>query len=81
MRVFAPGDTVAASGGRVELYADASQESIVLDTLGAGVMLEVLDVNGDFEGYPVEVEGHGWARVRAADGLVGWVMTDQVEVQ
>ena len=24
---------------------------------------------------------HGWVRVRAADGLVGWVMTDQVEAQ
>lgn len=81
MRVFEPGDTVVAVAGRVEVHADASQESIVLDTFGAGVTLEVLDVSGDFESYPVEADGHGWARVRAGDGLVGWVMTDQVEVQ
>ena len=81
MRVFAPGDLVVASGGRVDIHADAALDSIVLDSFGTGATLEVLDVSGDFASYPVEVDGHGWARVRAADGLVGWVMTDQVEVQ
>ena len=79
--VLAAGDMVGAVEGRVEIYADASLDALVLDSFGTGVELEVLDPSGDYETYPVEVDGHGWARVRAADGLVGWVMTDQVEVQ
>ncbi len=81
VRVFQSGETVVASEGRVEVHADASVGALVLDTFGTGVVLEVLDVGGDFESYPVEMDGHGWVRVRAADGLVGWVMTDQVEAQ
>jgi hypothetical protein len=81
LRSFEAGDLVVASSGRVEIYADASLEALVLDSFGPGVALEVLDPSGDYEGYPVEADGHGWARVRATDGLVGWVMTDQVEAQ
>lgn len=79
--VLAAGDMVGAVDGRVEIYADASLDALVLDSFGTGVELEVLDPSGDYETYPVVVDGHGWARVRAADGLVGWVMTDRVEVQ
>lgn len=79
-RVFAVGDSVVATVGRVEIHADASQESMVLDSFGPGVVLDVIDPSGDYVEYPVRVEGFGWVRVRAADGLVGWVQTDQVEV-
>lgn len=81
MQVFEPGDIVQASQGRVEIHADASSDSMVLDSYGPVVALEVVDPSGDYSGYPVEADGHGWVRVRATDGLVGWVMTDQVEAQ
>jgi hypothetical protein len=80
-QVFDTGDMVVASNGRVEVHADASQGALILDSVGNGAVLEVLDPSGDYAGYPVEVDGHGWVRVRAEDGLVGWVMTDQVEAQ
>jgi hypothetical protein len=72
---------VVAGGSRVEIYADAAPNALLLDSVGAGIALEVLDPSGDFESYPVEAGGYGWVRVRAADGLVGWVRTDQVEAQ
>jgi hypothetical protein len=75
------GDTIVVGEGRAEIYADASADGVILDSLGSGVELEVIDPGGDFESYPVVVDGHDWVRVRAADGLVGWVMTDQVEAQ
>lgn len=78
---FAEGEIVAGSGQRVAIHADASLDATVLDSYGSGVPLEVLPPSGDYTTYPVEVDGHGWVRVRAADGLVGWVMTDQVEAQ
>jgi hypothetical protein len=81
MQVFEPGDIVEASQGRVEICADATTGSMVLDSYGPGVALEVVDPSGDYGDYPVEADGHGWVRVRATDGLVGWVMTDQVEAQ
>jgi len=44
-------------------------------------LLEVLDPDGDVDSYPVVIDGQSWLRVRAADGLVGWVKAQQVEVQ
>ena len=70
-----------ASAERVPVYADATLDATVLDSYRAGVEFQVLPPGGDYSSYPVEVDGHGWARIRAADGLVGWVMTDQLEVQ
>lgn len=80
-QVFDVGESVAASAGRVEIHADATMDALTLDTVGPGVPLEVMPPSGDFVEYPVIADGHGWVRVRAADGLVGWVMTDQVEAQ
>jgi hypothetical protein len=37
-------------------------------------------VAGDIDSYPVELNGVLWYRVRAADGLVGWVMADGIEL-
>jgi hypothetical protein len=41
----------------------------------------VLAPSGDYADYPVVVDGVGWVRVRAADGLVGWVQSELVEEQ
>lgn len=78
---FEVGEIVAGTDQRVTVYADASLSAIVMDSYGTGVALEVLPPSGNYATYPVEADGHGWVRVRAADGLVGWVMTDQVEAQ
>lgn len=70
--VFAPGETVQNRGGTVTIYAEPSADGLILDQYAAGVLLTVLEPGGDFNGYPVEVAGEPWVRVRAADGLVGW---------
>ena len=76
--VFAPGTQVAGATERVSLHAEASVDALVLDTYGAGVELEVLEPAGDALEYPVVADNHGWVRVRANDGLVGWAMTDDL---
>lgn len=70
--VFEPDTAVRSSSGDVLVYAEPSLESQVLDSYAAGVTLTVLEPGDDFIAYPVEVDGQGWVRVRAADGLVGW---------
>ena len=80
-RSFEEGDTVLSTGGRVEFYADAAGDALVLDSVGTGVALEVIVPSGEFGEYPVVVDGQSWVRVRAEDGLVGWVKTDQVDVE
>ncbi len=78
---FEDGQIVTGNVQRVAVHADASLSAVVMDSYGAGVALEVLPPSGNYTSYPVEADGHGWVRVRATDGLVGWVMTDQVEAQ
>jgi hypothetical protein len=79
--VFAPDDQVVGLEGRLTVFAQASADAPVLDSVGAGVPLTVLEPGGDYTSYPVIIDGHGWVRVRAADGLVGWVMTDTLVLQ
>jgi len=79
--VYAPGDQVASRAGRLTLYANVTTDAPVLDSYGVGVALTVIEPSGDYTGYPVVAGGHGWVRVRAADGLVGWVTTDTLEAQ
>lgn len=79
--VFVPGDLLIADATSVAIHADAASESLVLNSFGLGFVVEVIEPSGDYAEYPVLVDGYGWVRVRAADGLVGWVRTDQVEAQ
>ncbi len=80
-QVFDIGAMVSASAGRVELHADVAIDAPILDSVGPGVALVVLPPSGDYEIYPVVIDGISWVRVRAEDGLVGWVQANLVEEQ
>ncbi len=75
---FVPGETVIGQEANVRVYADASPDSLLMDSYGKGATFTVLEPSGDYNNYPVEKDGHTWIRARASDGLVGWVMTDTI---
>jgi len=68
---------VDPAGTRVR--ADAGENAPVLHLFAAGEVMETLKPSGDYDAYPVTVDGLDWVRVRAADGLVGWVAVDAIE--
>lgn len=70
--VFDPGVVVQNATGDVLIFAEPNQDGQVLDSYAAGMELIVLEPGGDFAAYPVVIDGMGWVRVRAGDGLVGW---------
>jgi len=59
---------------KVDVFADADPTAQRFGEYPAGTVLTVVEAGGDFAGYPVEVDGRRWYRVRAPDGLVGWVV-------
>lgn len=73
---FEAGDMVVNESDEVALHADTTQDSLILDTVNAGVALTIIEPSGPDLSYPVENEGYGWVRVRSSDGLVGWTITD-----
>lgn len=74
--VFAPGDRVASENRQLTLFADASVNAPVLDAVTPGSVLVVLEPSGDYSEYPVLRGGQNWVRVRAGDGLAGWVLAE-----
>jgi hypothetical protein len=56
------------------MYAEPDPTSPRLAEYAAGSNLTVIEPDGDYLEYPVIVEGQRWYRVRAEDGLVGWVV-------
>ena len=73
-----PGAEVAARG-MLRVYAAAEPTATTLAEYGAGDRFVVMDPPGDVTQYPVERSGVRWYRVRADDGLVGWVIADGIE--
>lgn len=78
LEVFEVGAEVQARG-QLRLYAAAEPETITLAEYEAGDRFTIMGPPGDVLVYPVELSGVRWYRVRAADGLVGWVMADGIE--
>ncbi|BAM01541.1 MULTISPECIES: hypothetical protein [Caldilinea] len=78
LEVFEVGTEVQARG-QLRLYAAAEPETITLAEYEAGDRFTIMGPPGDLLVYPVELSGVRWYRVRAADGLVGWVMADGIE--
>ena len=62
---------VITAPARVDVYADADPTAARFGKYAAGTVLTVVEAGGDFHGYPVEVDGRRWYRVRAPDGLGG----------
>lgn len=72
------GDEVVARG-ILRIYAAAEPNVPTLDEYTAGDRFIILGPPDDVTIYPVELAGVRWYRVRASDGLVGWVIADGIE--
>jgi hypothetical protein len=78
--IFNAGDEVAARGV-VRVYPEASPRAQAMGEYKSAATFVVIEPGADYAGYPVEINEVRWYRVRAEDGLVGWVMADGVEQQ
>lgn len=65
--------TVAAT---VVLRAEPGRAAPGFAEYPAGSRFIVVEPHSDYAAYPVTVEGQRWYRVRAADGLVGWMVEE-----
>jgi hypothetical protein len=72
-----PGQVLLAVDA-VRLYGDASRQALVLNQYSATAAFTLLEPSGEYAAYPVTQEGTDWYRLRADDGLVGWLPADEV---
>jgi len=77
LKVLEPGTEVQALG-MLRLYAAPEPTAATLDEYVAGATFTIIASPDDLGPYPVELNGVRWYRVRAADGLVGWVIADGI---
>lgn len=75
-----PAGTGVRARGMLRIYAAPEPVAATLAEYVASDLLTVVEPPGDIATYPVELNGVLWYRVRAADGLVGWVMADGIEL-
>lgn len=76
--LYVPGAEIQ-SRGMLRIYASPDPNSLTLAEYTAGDLFTVIEPPGDVSAYPVELNGVRWYRVRASDGLVGWVIADGIE--
>jgi hypothetical protein len=66
---------------QARLHSDASSASPVLEVYEPGAVFTILESSEEGAAYPVAVGGNAWYRVRAADGLAGWVRADSFSAE
>jgi len=76
--VYAVGQVVAAAGD-VGVYTDAAQSAAIMEIYAQGALFTVMEPGADYASYPVFVDGLSWVRVRAGDGLAGWVPVEGLQ--
>lgn len=72
-------DDEVTARGTLRIYAAAEPNVPTLDEYAAGDRFTILGPPDDVTIYPVELAGVRWYRVRAVDGLAGWVIADGIE--
>ncbi len=73
--------SMATTTDALRLYADAARSSLVLNVIAQGEGVTITEASGNYATYPVEVDGIAWVRVRAGDGLAGWVDSTKLEIR
>jgi hypothetical protein len=63
----------------VRVYAMPGEESPAIALYNQGTAFIVIEPDLEHLDYPVLVEGQAWLRVRAEDGLAGWVLAGVTE--
>lgn len=72
VRSFAAGQVVTAAQA-LALFPDAAAGLPVLEVYDGGAAFTVLEPGLDKSVYPIVADGASWVRVRAGDGLAGWI--------
>ena len=73
--------SMATTTDALRLYADAARSSLVLNVITKGESITITEASGNYATYPVEADGIAWVRVRAGDGLAGWVDSTKLEIR
>ncbi len=75
--IYLPGQVVQTNAP-LSLYADATATAMLMKSYAAATEFTVIEPSGEYDSYPVVSSEQQWYRVRAADGLVGWAIAEQL---